>query len=171
MLKSILNGPNNKEITLHDDDPDALEAMIRHLYNNWLRLPSLIVSTRAKMQFYCNVVVVVADKYDLPAPALEARNGSKTFLVSLKDPKTIVAFLKIMTQDYSDYSKLGYDTVTFANSHLKDLAAVTDFPSWLATQPDLCRQIVEDVAKLHSVPLLPTKKLKQDPKFKCVQEA
>ena len=63
---------NKKEITLHDDDPDAIEAMLRHIYNFWLRPPFLFLSTSMKVQFYCNVVVV-SDKCDPPALGDEAR--------------------------------------------------------------------------------------------------
>ena len=83
---------NKKEITLHDDDPDAIEAMLRHIYNFWLRPPFLFLSTSMKVQFYCNVVVV-SDKYDPPALGDEARKSLNTFVVSLEDPQAVVTSL------------------------------------------------------------------------------
>jgi hypothetical protein len=48
------------EVTLLDDDPDAAEAVLRHIYNFTLEPPADEESD--KVRFYANVVVA-ADKY------------------------------------------------------------------------------------------------------------
>ena len=140
--------------------------MFRHIYNFWLRPPSLFLSTSAKVHFYCDVVVV-SDKYGLPALGDEARKSLNTFVVSLEDPEAVVTSLKIITEDYGDHKSLDKCTVNLANPRLKDLAAVADFPSWLASQPEFLQVIVEDAAKLRSLSALPSSKFKEVAKFKC----
>jgi hypothetical protein len=156
-------------ITLHDDDPDALEAMLRHIYNFWLRLPSLSLSASSKMRFYCNVVVC-SDKYGLPALGNEARKSLCTFLVSLKDPEAVLVSLKIITEDYGDHKLLDTCAVNLASFRLKTLATVADFPGWLASQPQFLRGIIEDAAKLRALPTLP-KHLKKVQRFKCTSKS
>ena len=57
------------EVTLLDDDPDAVEAVLRHLYNFALEpSPPMCAET---VKFYCNVVVA-ADKYDIHGLSEEA---------------------------------------------------------------------------------------------------
>lgn len=158
-----------KEITLYDDDPDALEAMLRHIYNFWLKPPSLSLSSSAKVQFYCNVVVV-SDKYALPALGDEARKSLNTFVVNLEDPEAVVASLKIITEDYGDHKSLGNCAVNLANPRLKELAAVADFPGWLVSQPQFLQGIVEDAAQLRSLSALPSSKYKAVPKYKCQKD-
>lgn len=157
-----------KEITLHDDDPDALDAMFRHLYNFWLRPPSLSLSIPEKVHFYCNVVVV-SDKYGLPTLADESRKSLNTFVVSIEDPETVLACLKIITDDYSDYKSLDDCAVNLAAPRLAELAAVTDFPRWLATQPQFLLGIVQDAAKLRTLTTLPLTRYKTIKKFKCTR--
>jgi hypothetical protein len=56
-------------VTLLDDDPDAVEAVLRHLYNFALEpSPPMCAET---VKFYCNVVVA-ADKYDIHGLSEEA---------------------------------------------------------------------------------------------------
>ena len=144
---------NKKEITLYDDDPDALEAMLRHLYNFWLRPPSLSLSTPTNVRFYCNVVVV-SDKYGLPALGDEARKSLNTFVVSLKDPEAVVTSLKIITEEYGDHKSLDNCAVNLANPRLKELAAISGFHGWLTSQPQFLQGIVEDAAEIRSLSAL-----------------
>ncbi|GAB7332583.1 hypothetical protein MBLNU13_g04358t3 [Cladosporium sp. NU13] len=157
---------DRNEITLYDDDPDALEAMLRHIYNFWLRPPCLSLGTSAKVRFYCNVVVV-SDKYALPALGDEARKSLNTFVVSLEDPEAVVNSLKIITEDYGDHNALDNCAVNLANPRLKDLAAVADFAGWLVFQPQFLQGIVEDAAKLRSLTSPPSSRFKPVPKYKC----
>lgn len=140
--------------------------MLRHIYNFWLRPPSLSLSTPTKVQFYCNVVVV-SDKYGLPALGDEARKSLNTFVVSLENPEDVVALLKIITEDYGDQKSLDDCAVNLANPRLKELAAVADFAGWLALQSQFLQGIVEDAAKLRSLSALPSSKFKPVPKYKC----
>lgn len=157
---------NKKEITLYDDDPDALQAMLRHIYNFWLSPPSLFLGTSAKVQFYCNVVVV-SDKYGFPALGDEARKSLNTFVVSLEDPEAVVTSLKIITEDYGDQKSLDNCAVNLANPRLTELAAVSDFPNWLASQPQFLQGIVEDAAKLRCLSAPPSSKYKPVPRYRC----
>ena len=143
--------------------------MLRHMYNFWLKPPSplsLFLSASTKVHFYCNVVVVY-DKYGLPALGNEARKGLNTFVVSLESPETVVTSLKIITEEYCDHKSLENCAVNLANPHLKELAAVADFPDWLASQPQFLQGIVEDAAKLRSLQTPPSSNLKTMPKYKC----
>ena len=123
------------------------------------------------MQFYCNVVVV-SDKYDLPALGDEARKSLNTFIVSLEDPEAVVTSLKIITEDYGNHKSLDNCAVNLANPRLKDLSGVADFPGWLASQPQFLKGIVEDAAKLRSSSAAPAKsELKAVLKYKCQRSA
>lgn len=118
------------------------------------------------MQFYCNVVVV-SDKYALPALGDEARKSLNTFVVSLEDPEAVVPSLKIITEEYGDHKSLDNCAVNLANLRLKNLAAVADFAGWLASQSQFLQGIVEDAAKLRSLTALPSPKFKPVPKYRC----
>lgn len=157
-----------KEITLHDDDPDTLEAMIRHIYNYWLRPPSLTMTIPERTHFYCNVAVV-SDKYGLPNLTEEARKSLNTFVVSIEDPSDVVICLKIITEEYSDYASLDDSAVNLASPRLADLATVAKFPAWLATQPQFLQGIIQDAAKLRSQGVPPLSKYKTIPKYKCAR--
>ena len=140
--------------------------MLRHIYNFWLRPPSLSLGTSTKVQFYCNVVVV-SDKYALPALGDEARKSLNTFVVSLEDPAAVVASLKIITEEYGDHKSLDNCAVNLANPRLKELAAISGFYGWLTSQPQFLQGIVEDAAKLRSLSAPPSFKFKPVPKYQC----
>lgn len=140
--------------------------MLRHLYNFLLRLPSLDADVEDKVEFYCDVVVV-ADKYALPALADEARKSLNTFVISLKDPDTVLESLQIITERYADHTSLDRCANNLAALRLGELAAVADFPGWLALQPQFLRGIVEDAAKFRSVGKPPLQKYKTVTKYKC----
>jgi hypothetical protein len=140
--------------------------MLRHIYNFWLRPPSLFLSTSLKVQFYCNVVVV-SDKYGLPALGDEARKSLNTFVVSLKDPEAVVNSLKIITDDYGDHESLDDCAANLATPRLAELAAVAEFSGWLASRPQFLQGIVHDAAKHRSLSALPSSKLKPVPKYRC----
>lgn len=135
------------EIALLDDDPDALVAMLRHLYNFWLMPPPHSLALYDKVRYYCHVVVV-ADKYALPALTQEALKSLTTFLTSIEDAKVLLASLKILTDEFSDHSSLDDCATTQAKPRLKDLVAVPGFPIWISLRSKLLHGLVDDAATL-----------------------
>jgi hypothetical protein len=140
--------------------------MLRHFYNFWLRPPRLDLGIEDKVYFYCNVVVV-SDKYDIPALADESRKSLNTFVISLEDPNALLTCLAIITEEYSDYSSLDKCAVNLAGPRLSELAPLTGFHGWLATQSQFIQSIVEDAAKVRALTTLPLQRYKTVPKFKC----
>jgi hypothetical protein len=134
-------------VTLLDDDPDAVEAFIRSLYNFDLEtfgretLPPMIDRAR----FYCNVVVV-ADKYGAEALAIFATNELGDHLENAT-PVDILASLELVTEEYGDYEGLqqcAWDTVF---SRLEGLIPLDGFPTWLASQPLLFKNLMGSAAR------------------------
>lgn len=157
-----------KEITLHGDDPDAVEAMLRHLYNFWLRPPSLASTIPEKVRFYCNVAVA-ADKYGLPALTEEARKSLNKFVISIPAVESWVTCLRIITEEYNDHSSLDGCAVNLAALRLKGLAPVPGFLDWLPTQPQFFQEIVEDAGKIRASGLMALlgSRVKKIPRYKC----
>jgi hypothetical protein len=151
---------------LHDDDPDAVWAMLRYLYHFWLRPPRLDIGIEDKVYFYCNVMVV-SDKYNIPTLADEARKSLNTFVISLEKPQDLLTCLQIITDEYSEHSSLKTCGANIAGPRLSELAPLAGFPDWLIKQPQLHLAIVEDAAKFRSQATLPVHKYKTVPKFKC----
>jgi hypothetical protein len=140
--------------------------MLRHLYQFWLRPPRLDLDIEDKVEFYCNVIVV-SDKYNIPALADEARKSLNTFLISLEKPQDLLTCLEIITEEYSDHSSLDQCAVNIANLRLSELAPLAEFPNWLVKQTQFHLAIVEDAAKFRSQTTLPVHKYKTVLKYKC----
>jgi hypothetical protein len=125
------------EVTLLDDDPDAVEAFIRSLYNFELEdfgestSPSMI----DKANFYCNVVVV-ADKYGAEDLIEEA---SENLGLHLDDatPADLLASLELITEEYGRYERLKLCASEKVFLRLDELIPLNGFPTWLASQPIL----------------------------------
>jgi hypothetical protein len=73
------------EVTLLDDDPDAVEAVLRHLYNFTLEPPT--DEEIDKLRYYCNVVVA-SDKYGVLGLVEEAALHLTSHLVNTEAPQT-----------------------------------------------------------------------------------
>lgn len=135
---------NAGEIILRDDDPDAADAMLRHLYNFWLQ-PSPLLLDAGKSIFFCDVVVV-SEKYRLPGLAKEAVEGLSTLVAGL-DPNFTVQSLEMITDRYGSYSLLDECADNLAKKHLDKLTAVPEFMKWLTTRPNLLQSLLQDAAK------------------------
>jgi len=131
-------------VTLHDDDPDAAEAMIRHLYNFTPKVPPF--DRDGKVRFYCKVVVA-ADKYGIPGLAEEAENHLKDHLVNSGDPRDVVASLKIVSEEYGDYDMLESCVSWQLRGRMNELASTPGFLVLLASQPKLLGDVVADALR------------------------
>lgn len=133
-----------KEVTLHDDDADALEAMLLHLYNYYLKFPSSSLETLDKVRYYCQVVVV-SDKYDVPSLAQEALERLRSFVLAEAPVASVLfASLRVLTDEFSDYSSLEELAVSLAQPHLGKMADLPEFSSWIALRPTLLPSLVQD---------------------------
>jgi hypothetical protein len=132
------------EVTLLDDDPDAVEAVLRHLYNFTLEPPT--DEEIDKLRYYCNVVVA-SDKYGVLGLVEEAALHLTSHLVNTEAPQDVVASLKIITEEYSDYESLQVCVSSQLKSRLKELASVPDFAVLVAAHPQLFATIVADAIK------------------------
>jgi hypothetical protein len=81
-------------VTLLDDDPDAVEALIRHLYKLRLELPQSVDAVR----FYCEVVVT-ADKYGVPMLSEEAARLLRAYMFSLDSPNDFLFSLETVSKE------------------------------------------------------------------------
>lgn len=129
-------------MTLHDDDPDAFEAVIRHLYNFSLEPPSSEGHYK-EVRFYCSVVVA-ADKYGIPGLAEEAALHLTNHIINVEAPQDVVNSLKIITEVYSDHDVLMLCASGQLKSRLKELASVPDLAALVMSQPQLFENIVGD---------------------------
>jgi hypothetical protein len=133
------------EVTLLDDDPDAAEAVLRHVYNFTLEPPADEKSD--KVRFYANVVVA-ADKYGILTLAEEAALHLTSHLVNTKAPQDVVASLKIITEEYSDYESLQLCAASQLKCRLKELVSVPGLAALVGSQPLLFTEIVGQAVKL-----------------------
>jgi hypothetical protein len=148
MLTASSQEAKEKQVTLHDDDPDAAEAVIRHLYNYALEFePS---EGKNKVRFYCDFVVA-SDKYDIPELAMEATLHLKNYLANSKDHEDVVASLKIVVEDFSDYDSLK-DCVSWQiKDRIGELASVPGFSVLVASEPQLLKELVADALQFRGL--------------------
>jgi hypothetical protein len=133
------------EVTLLDDDPDAAEAVLRHIYNFTLEPPADEESDKVR---FCANVVVAADKYGVLTLAEEAALHLTSHLVNTKAPQDVVASLKIITEEYSDYESLQLCAASQLKCRLKELASVPGLAALVGSQPLLFTEIVGQAVKL-----------------------
>lgn len=131
------------------DDPDAVEAMLRHLYSLRFTPPTLSLKTDDKVRYYCNVVSV-ADKYDLPTLAAEAHQGLMTFVTSLEEATSLLEALIILTDEYSEHDSLEQCATMLAAPHMEELASLPAFPLWLTKRRLIVQELIDDAAKFRS---------------------
>lgn len=144
MLTRCKQEAQKSEVTLLDDDPDAVEAVLRHLYNFTLEPPT--DEDTDKLRYYCNVVVA-SDKYGVLRLVEEAALHLTSHLVNTEAPQDVVASLNIITKEYSDYESLQVCVSSQLKSRLKELASVPDLALLVAAQPQLFATIVADAVK------------------------
>lgn len=149
MLMRFSQEAKETEVTLHDDDPDAVEAIIRHLYNFKLEPPPCEESHK-EVRFYCNVVVA-SDKYALPGLAEEAALHLTSKLVNVEAPADVIVLLRIIVEEYGDYESLQICALGQLKSRLKELASAPDLMILVTSQPQLFEQIVGDAVRFRDL--------------------
>lgn len=103
--------------------------------------------------------MAVADKYGVPTLAAEALKGLTTYITSIDEAALLLASLKILTDEFSDYNSLEQLVTKAAKPHLDVLSHLSDFASWIARRPTLLQGLVQDATTL--------KNLKTVRKFRC----
>jgi hypothetical protein len=137
------------EVTLQDDDPDAAEAMLRHLYSFTLKSPTF-KEKLDQVRFYCNVVVA-SDKYGIPKLAEEAALHLQNHLVKVLVPEDVVASLKIVTEEYGGYKSLKSCVSSQVQGRMQQLASVPGFSVLLASEPRLLGELVADAMQFRTL--------------------
>lgn len=148
-LTSKSQEANKSEIELQDDDPDALEAMLRHLYGARFTPPALSLKPHDKVRYYCNVVVV-ADKYGLFTLAQQAHASLKTFVTSLEEPSLLLEALVILTDEYHGCESLEQSAMALARPRLKGLVSIPSFPAWLTKRTRIIQDLVDDATEFRT---------------------
>nr|OQO32303.1 hypothetical protein B0A51_00362 [Rachicladosporium sp. CCFEE 5018] len=148
---------SSSEVTPHDDDPDAVTAMLQHLYNidytTLTQQPSIASSILAELRIYAT-----ADKYNIK----DLRNRAYTrirdalrgeelreALISSEVYEPMRAAFTLRPSKSTDVPKLFRD---FCVNKIRELRASPRFAEVLTDVPELCLSLIlhgdEDVDRL-----------------------
>jgi hypothetical protein len=132
---------------LHDDNPDALETILRYLYG--LDPVDLPTSETAAAVIRSIQVIITADKYGIDHQLIENHTNMIASSVSqLKDPQTVLSILKMCTVD-SDIHPLLVSTVdVILRIYMGKLAEVTEWFDWTHSVPEMNRKISREAARM-----------------------
>jgi hypothetical protein len=133
-------------VTLLDDDPDAVEAVIRHLYKFRLEVPQSVDAVR-----FCCEVVVASDKYAVLGLGYAAIVQLRAYVMSLDSPDDVLSSLETVSKEYSDYAVLKDVASWQLDSRLEDVASLPDLRALVVSQPYLFDAIVRDAVKYRSL--------------------
>lgn len=143
----VIQEASAAEIILHDDNPDALETILRYLYG--LDPVGLPTNETAAAVIRSIQVIITADKYGIDGRLIASNTKSLIHWVRyLKGPQTILSILKMCTVD-SDIHPLLVSTVDgILTQHMGKLAEVSDWFDWTHSVPEVNRKISRETAQM-----------------------
>lgn len=151
---------NAAEITLDEDDPDALGTIIRYLYGFENDSPfegELVDQTLHKVQ-----VIITADKYDLGRKFTEKVERSLNDLVGkLEDPSDIMDVLKTCTEGSEIHPLMAFVVEDILRLHMHKLVDLPEWFDWIHSVPSVNKKISEESAQM--------KLLEWDPTVLCCE--
>ena len=135
------------EITLHGDDPDALETILRYLYGFDDDSPpkgELGIQTIHKVK-----VIITADKYCLGRKFTERVKRSLGTLVSeLDNPSEIMDVLETCTVGSEIHHLLGSVVEDILRLHMPKLVDLPEWYDWTHSVPSVNKKISEESAQM-----------------------
>lgn len=139
-----------KEIRLEEDDPDALEAMLRYIYNFDYQVLASCVTQTDKAFFHLKVRMC-AQKYLVPALVTKALAKFNEVLDAMTDVAEIMAVIKLFTTMTELLETLDPVIEHLVRKNLASLLELDLFPEWIGTQPKLCRLLLRGAATFETL--------------------
>jgi hypothetical protein len=132
---------------LHDDDPDALETVLRYLYG--LDPVDLTTSEMAAAVIRSVQVIITADKYGIDRQLITSNTRSLSDSVSeLEDPQTILSVLKMCTVDSEIHPLLVSTVENILRIRMTELAEVPEWFDWIHSVPAVNKKISKEAAQI-----------------------
>jgi len=144
---------NANEITLVDDDPDALQAALAYLYSFKYKIPASIQaasSERAVTAFHLKVYTV-ADKYGLESLTREAHGRIRDSRDRVLDAGMAMGWLEIVGESNVDHHLVRHWTCLVARDFLVTLRQDPAFLKWIGTRPDFLKKLLEGLEKFDAM--------------------
>ncbi|THZ27066.1 hypothetical protein D6C91_02389 [Aureobasidium pullulans] len=147
-----------------DDDPKAIHAMVRHLYDLPYDQASVLFakSTSADLMFHINVFEV-ADKYDVPSLRVLSV-GKFAWLMesiwSIKKEEVCQAIQRLCAPNAVSFAdrSLQASAATFCSAHILDLIKIDSFVKMLEEGEPFAGRLLTAVLKGKSESVIQTKK-------------
>jgi hypothetical protein len=135
---------------LHDDDPDALETVLRYLYG--LGPVDLPTNEKAAVIIRSVQVIITADKYGIDRQLITSNTSSLASSVhELEDPQTILSVLKMCTVDSEIHLLLVSTVEDILRIHMTDLAEVPEWFDWIHSVPAVNKKISKEAAQMNGL--------------------
>lgn len=132
---------------MHDDDPDALETILRYLYGlDAVDLPTndIVAEVMRSIQ-----VIITADKYGIDHQLIQHHTDMLFCSVwKLKDPHTVLSILKMCTVDSDIHPSLVSTVDEILEYYMGKLAEVPEWFDWTHPVPMVNRKISRDAAQM-----------------------
>jgi hypothetical protein len=132
---------------LHDDNPDALETILRYLYG--LDPVDLPTCETAAAVIRSIQVIITADKYGIDHQLIENHtNMIASSVYELRDPHTVLSILKMCTVDSDIHPLLVSIVDGILRTHMGTLAEVPEWFDWTHSIPEVNRKIFREAAQM-----------------------
>ena len=138
---------------MHDDDPDAMEAILRHLYgfdNDSVLEARGHTGGLVAQATYVLQVIITADKYGVDRDFIDAAEGRLFDRLSceMEDPREILSVLKMCTVDSEIHPLLVSTVENILRIHMTDLAEVPEWFDWIHFVPAVNKKISKEAAQM-----------------------
>ena len=141
---------NATEITLHDDDPAALETTLRYLYGFGFKT-SLFVPLGGPVSeaIFVLQVLITADKYGVDRGFIDEVEKFFTSSVSeMKDPKDIMSVLQMCTIGSEVHPSLEAAVDNILSVHMRKLIELPEWSDWTHSLPSVSMKIFKEAAQM-----------------------
>jgi hypothetical protein len=133
-------------ITLEDDDPNAMDAVLRHIYKAPIG-PRHSQSNEKHWQFWLKVYIT-ADKYLVPALSEQAYTEFYTYAKTAWDLDTVVQIIETLTIETSHNHKLVALATELRQVHFRQLLRSQQYRETLEEDKALLWEHVDQLLQL-----------------------
>jgi len=141
---------NAKEVTLHDDNPEALEIVLRYLYgfeDDLLSQGELIAQA-----IHVSRVIVAADKYGVDRKFITGAENVLSQLVSeMEEPRTVMTFLETCTLGPEVHPSLAFTVEEALCVHMVEPIELPEWFDWIHSLPSVNRKISEESVRMKQI--------------------
>ena len=140
---------------MHDDDPDAMAAILRHLYgfdNDSVLEARGHTGGLVAQATYVLQVIITADKYGVDRDFIDAAEGRLFDRLSceMEDPREILSVLKMCTVGSDIHPLLASAVKSTLDTHMMKLSEIPEWYDWIYSLPSLHKEISRQAAEMRA---------------------